>query len=417
MPECSNQIYRSYVNLSLKYASVLVTNSFFLQTICLHLTDSRVIKSVVSDIITPENANVSLFDVQDSFPAELYTELYRIANNFLAYGGKRMFFLITPIGNMITPAQEEDVIPNIVTYIKANANSLATVATLDDFIITFSEFAALYEKTTDKTDTNSTPNVCKFYDTDIGYMDDYLQFLSMTYAYSDSDDFLNQNIIFRRHSIDNHDNVISSVDESISMRRNLLSFISCDSEGGFVGNFTVGAMNNTHTFWVAQIKYDIELKLLQVIKTPIFYNALSITDEVTNNCLKVVYNVIVQVLETYKTIGRINQYYSVVVPDQTEENRQAGIIDNVQIIYDGVNIVTAINGNISTDIILISNTQTAQTTTQVATIPFSAVTNTERETWGGEMVPITNDMETWLATEPPLQTEGLTEAKSLTNIV
>jgi len=383
MAECSNQIYRSYINFKLEYASVTVKNTFFLETICLHITDSRVIKSVVSNVVTKDNSSITLFDAQEGFPTDLRAELSRIAENFLSYGGARMFFFITPLDNLITPTQEGDEISNVVTYIKANANSLATVATLEgvqgNFISIFSEFAALYEKTTDKTTPNTIPNVCKFYDLDIGYMPDYLQFLSMTYSYS-GDDFLNQKIIFRRHSIDNHDNVISSVDDSTNMRRNLLSFISCDSQGGFVGNFTVGAMNETHTFWVAQVKYDIEMRLLELIKTPLFYNALSIKEKVSNNCLMIVYNVIIQVLEGYKTIGRIRQYYSVVVPDQTEENRQAGVIDNVSIAYDGVNIVTAINGIIKTDITLLTSSQSTTTTTQSA-FAFSIPQGAKQESW------------------------------------
>jgi hypothetical protein len=398
MAQCSNQIYRSYINFKLEYASVTVKNTFFLETICLHITDSRVIKSVVSDIITTENTDLTLFDAQENLPSDLISELYRIIRNFLSYGGKRMFFFITPLDNLITLTEEEDTISNVVTYIKANANSLATVATLEgtkgNFITIFSEFAALYEKTTDKTTPNTIPNVCKFYDLDIGYMPDYLQFLSTTYSYS-GDDFLNQKIIFRRHAIENHDNVISSVDDSTNMRRNLLSFISCDSEGGFVGNFTVGAMNDTHTFWVAQVKYDIEMALLGLIKKPLFYNALSIKENVSNNCLMVVYNITIQVLERYKTIGRIRQYYSVVVPDQTEENRQAGVIDNVSIAYDGVNIVTAINGNIKTDITLLTSSQSTTTTTEASAFVFSIPEGAKQESWRkgsqesseGEMAP------------------------------
>jgi len=350
---CSNQIYKAYVDFNLKYAVTSAPkDTKYMETICLHIVDTTLTKSIVSEIITPQNTTVVLIDAPESFPLMLQTELNRIVAQFTSYGGLRMFFLLTPTDNVITiPDPEIDTLLDVVGYVKQHANSLATVATLMHFTETFDEFAVLYEKTQDKLATNPSKNVCLFYDVDIGFMNDYLQFLSLTYSKT-GDEFLTQMIIGRRHTIENHENIISSAEESATMRRSFLSFLSCDGNGGFVGYFTSGAMNNTACFWTAQVRYDLQYYIMEMIKRGIPYNALSIKDKVSvgNNCLKRIYDILLRVLSKYKNKGVILELYQAKVPDQTWEARNTGDVYNVQVVYAPMNTMVAVNGEISTDV-------------------------------------------------------------------
>ncbi|MGL6107544.1 hypothetical protein [Romboutsia sp.] len=298
-----------------------------------------------------------------------------------------MFFLITPLENVITTTHPIiDTVLDVIGYVKSNANSLATVATLMHFTETFDEFAVLYEKTQDKLATNPSKNICLFYDTDIGFMNDYLQFLSLTYSKTENE-FLTQNIIFRRHTVDNHENVISSVEENKTMRRNLLSFISCDANGGFIGYYTSGAMNNTNSFWVAQVRYDLQFYIMQLISKAVPYNALSVNDKVSvgTNCLVLIQNALTRVLEYYKSQGVILDYYEAIVPDQTWNSRNSGEVKNVQISYAGVNIIVAVNGEISTDIqtaIIESGASTATVSATSTIHLFPKEKGVSYESWG-----------------------------------
>lgn len=385
---CSDQIYKAYVNLTLTYAITITKDTKFLETICLHITDSTVTKSIVTNIITPENNVVELIDAQEGFPLLLHTEINRIATQFISYGGLRMLFLITPPDNLITPTDPAtDTVLDVIGYVKSNANSLATVATLDNFVQTFNEFAVLYEKTQDKLTKNPYQNVCLFYDVDIGFMNDYLQFLARNYSKTDTA-FLKQMIIGRRHVIENHENVISSAEESKSMRRNLLSFISCDSVGGFVGYFTSGTMNNTNSFWVAQVRYDLQYSILNLILRGIPYNALTLKEKVSVgiNCLRMIQMTLVTVLEDHKKKGVILQYYQAIVPNQTWEARYVGEVRDVKISYLGMNIVIATYGEISTDIqaaIIESNLLSLSSKTVTSTKSlFPKKEGAKYESWG-----------------------------------
>jgi len=368
--KCSDQIYKAYVNLNLKYATTTIKDTKYLETICLHIVDSTLTKSIVSEIITPQNTTVVLIDAPESFPPLLKAELNRIAAQFTSYGGLRMFFFITPIGNLITPTDPEtDTVSDVVAYVKTNANSLATVATLRHFTEKFDEFAVLYEKTQDKLATNPSKNVCLFYDVDIGFMNDYLQFLSLTYSKT-GDKFLTQMIISRKHTIENHENIISSAEENAAMRRNFVSFLSCDANGGFVGYFTSGTMNNTACFWTAQVRYDLQFYIMKIIKRGVPYNALSIKDKVSVgiNCLRYVQGTLIRVLKNYKSKGVILEFYQATVPDQTWEARNTGDVYNVQIVYAPMNIMVAVNGEISTDV------QTAVISSGLASTPATTST-------------------------------------------
>ncbi len=385
---CSDQIYKAYVNLNLKYATTIIKNTKFLETLCLHITDSTVTKSIVTNIITPQNTTLELIDAQKDFSVALEIELNRIASQFISYGGLRMFFLITPLENVITKTHPIiDTVLDVIGYVKSNANSLATVATLMHFTETFDEFAVLYEKTQDKLATNPSKNVCLFYDTDRGFMNDYLQFLSLTYSKTENE-FLTQNIIFRRHTVDNHENVISSVEENTTMRRNLLSFISCDANGGFIGYYTSGAMNNTNSFWVAQVRYDIQFYIMKLVSKNVPYNALSVNEKVSvgTNCLVLIQNALIRVLEYYKSQGVILEYYQAIVPDQTQDSRNSGEVKNVQVVYAGINIIVAVNGEISTDIqsAIIGSGASNATVSATSTIHlFPKEIGVLYESWGG----------------------------------
>jgi hypothetical protein len=367
--ECSDLIYKAYVDFSLEYGDTsLDVNTNFLETVCFHVTDSGISKPMVSDIITPTSTAVKIFDAQEGFPSILLGELYRVANQFIINGGLRMFFLITNVDNILTipdiPPEDPEVetdpleVPDIRLYVKQHCNSLATVASLDassdngeNFKETFKEFAVLYEKTQDKTVVNSDTNVCLYYnvDTNTGFSVDYLTFLSKIYSYS-GNSFLTQRIIFRRQTISNHDNAITIVDENVQMKENYLSFLSCDSQGGFIGNFTVGTMNDTATFWTAQIRFDIHYYLAVRISERLIYNALSVNTRITNNCLLRIQLIITTILSGYVALQVINSSFSVTIPDQTAENAKAGLVSNIEIAFSPSNIITRIEGVISTDI-------------------------------------------------------------------
>ena len=267
-----------------------------------------------------------------------------------------------------------------------NANSLATVATLMHFTETFDEFAVLYEKTQDKLDTNPSANVCLFYDVDIGFMNDYLQFLSLTYSKT-GNEFLTQNIIFRRHTVDNHENVISSDQENIMMRRSFLSFISCDANGGFIGYFTSGTMNGTSSFWVAQVRYELQLYIIKLVSKGVPYNALSVNQVVSVgiNCLLLIQNALIRVLEYYKSQGVILEYYEATVPNQTWDARNSGEVNNITVGYSGMNDIVAVNGKISTDIqkAIIESGLNVQTVSATSTIYlFPKEKGASYESWG-----------------------------------
>ena len=385
---CSNQIDKAYVNFNLKYANVPAPkNAKYLETICFHITDTNITKSIVSEIITPQDTTVELIDEQADFPMLLRTEMNRIATQFTSYGGLRMFFLITDADNLITPTDPTiDTVLDVIGYVKCNANSLATVATLDNFTQIFDEFAVLYEKTLDKLVANPSPNVCLFYDVDIGFMNDYLQFLSVTYSKT-GNEFLTQMILGRKHTIENHDNIISSAEENATMRRNFISFLSCNENGGFVGYFTSGSMNNTASFWVAQVRYDLQYYILEMIKKGVPYNALSMNQKVSvgTNCLRRIYTILIRVLGNYKKQGVILEFYQATVPDQTPTARSTGDVYNVQVVYAPMNKMVAVNGEISTDV------QTAVINSGL--VPTAATTSTKflfpkkegatYESWGG----------------------------------
>lgn len=365
MSECSNSIYKAYVNFNIKYATSTIMDTSYLETVCFHLTDSTVNKSIVSKVITKQEPDLVLIDEPEGFPMALKTDLLRVASDFLGYGGLRMLFFITPEGNKITPTDPEvDTVLDVISYVKENSNSLATVAKLggvfNNFENTFDQFAVLYEQTDDKMATNASKNVCKFYNLDHGYLGDYLQFLASNYMKT-GDDFLTTTIIWRRHTIVDKQNVISSAEENRAMRRNLLSFISCDQSGGFVGYFTSGSMNNTACFWVSQIKYILEFTTLSLLKKNIPYNALSITDQVTNNCLVLIRAKLISTLQKYQKLGVILNYYNVTIPTQTTTARNSGDVENIEISYSATNSIIAVNGNISTDIA--SSIAESQTTT------------------------------------------------------
>lgn len=389
--KCSNEIYKAYVNFNLKYAAgTIPKDTKFLETICFHIVDTTLIKSIVSEIVTPQNTTVVLIDEPERFPAQLKAELNRIAMQFTSYGGLRMFFLITPIGNLITRTDPEtDTVLDVVGYVKQNANSLATVGALNNFVNTFDEFAVLYEKTQDKSAINPSKNVCIFYDLQIGFMNDYLQFLSLTYSKT-GDEFLTQMIFSRRHTVEEHENVITSSEENATMRRNFLSFISCDASGGFVGYFTSGTMNNTACFWVAQVRYDLQYYIMQMITKGVPYNALSINQKVSVgiNCLRRIYTILIRVLANYKTRGVILEVYKATVPDQTWEARKTGDVYNVQVVYSPMNIVVAVNGEISTDVqTAVINSGLASTTAVASTkFLFPKKEGATYESWGGTAI-------------------------------